>query len=215
MGISQSVSAPFRKVVVVDDHKVVAQGIELLLMDSFEVVTLTTSGEELMELVRRDPPDIVVSDISMPGMSGIDTMRLMRKEGIDLPVVFLTMHDEPSIAAEAIRAGACGYVLKTSAGDELVDALNSVMSGCTYITPTLAARAIKSSERCSRYVLTSRQLRILEYSQQGMRSKQIAHELGLSVRTIDSHKYAVMQMMGVHSTLELICKAVQEGLIRR
>ncbi|WP_312236168.1 response regulator transcription factor [Stenotrophomonas sp.] len=203
----------FRKVVVADDHMLVAQGIERLLMDCFDSIVLVSSGEELVETVRRDPPDVIVADISMPGISGIEAMRMVHEEGYAMPFVFLTMHDESSMAAEAIRAGARGYILKSSAGDELVRALNGVMDGQTYVTPTVAVNAIVCSGR-RQYSLTDKQLRILEYVALGLRSKQIAYELGVSVRTIESHKYAIMQELGVHGTLELVRKAEQEGLIR-
>jgi len=215
MGIScaQLMEVPFRKVVVADDHMLVAQGIERLLMECFSSIELVSSGEELLESLHREAPDVVVSDISMPGISGLDVMRQVRREGCSTPFVFLTMHDESSMAAEAIRAGAQGYILKSSAGDELVRAINGVMEGQTYVTPTLAANAVLCAGRCQ-YVLTEKQLRILEYVARGLRSKQIAYELGVSVRTIESHKYAIMQELGVHGTLELVRKAEQEGLIR-
>ncbi len=203
----------YRRVVLADDHRVVAQGIEQLLVGRFDSIELVASGEALVESVRRDPPDVVVADISMPGLSGIDAMRVMREEGYDMPVVFLTMHDESNMAAQALRAGARGYVLKSAAGEELVRALDGVMDGRTYVTPTLAADAIVSTGR-PRYLLTEKQLRILEYVARGLRSKQIAYELGVSVRTIESHKYAIMQELGVHGTLELVRKAELEGLIR-
>ncbi|RRU03704.1 response regulator transcription factor [Stenotrophomonas sp. 278] len=203
----------YRRVVLADDHRVVAQGIEQLLVGRFDSIELVTSGEALVESVRRDPPDVVVADISMPGLSGIDAMRVIREEGYDVPVVFLTMHDETNMAAQALRAGAKGYVLKSAAGEELVRALDGVMDGRTYVTPTLAADAIVSTGR-PRYLLTEKQLRILEYVARGLRSKQIAYELGVSVRTIESHKYAIMQELGVHGTLELVRKAELEGLIR-
>ncbi len=216
MGIvhARSTFTPFGKVFVAYDHMVVAQGIERLLMDCFESIVLVSSGEQLLETVRRDPPDVVVADISMPGISGIEVMRIMRQEGYVIPVVFLTMHDESVIAAEAIRAGAQGYILKSSAGDELVRALNGVLDGQTYITPTVAAQAIINSGR-SQYALTDKQLRILELVGKGLRSKQIAYELGVSTRTIESHKYAMMQELGVHGTLELLRKAELEGLLTR
>lgn len=108
MGIScaQLMEVPFRKVVVADDHMLVAQGIERLLMECFSSIELVSSGEELLESLHREAPDVVVSDISMPGISGIDVMRQVRREGCSTPFVFLTMHDESSMAAEAIRAGA-------------------------------------------------------------------------------------------------------------
>lgn len=201
------------RVVVADDHLVVAQGIERLLLECFESVELVSSGEELIESVRREPPDVVVTDISMAGLSGIDAMRSLRHEGCMTPFVFLTMHADSMMAAEAVKAGASGYILKSSAGEELVRAIREVVAGRTYVTPTLAVNAIISSER-QHYSLTDKQQRILQFVAQGLRSKQIAYELGVSVRTVESHKYAIMQELGVHGTVELVRKAEQEGLIR-
>ncbi len=211
--LAQATATRFGKVVLADDHMLVAQGIERLLLDGFESVTLVASGEELLQSVRQDPPDVIVADISMPGIGGIEALRLMREEGLFVPVVFLTMHAESALAAEAIRAGARGYVLKSSAGDELMRVLSSVLAGQTYVTPSLAANAIVGSGRRP-YLLTDKQRRILEFVALGLRSKQIAYELGVSVRTVESHKYTMMQELGVHGTLELVRKALQEGLIR-
>jgi len=215
MGVScvQRRSVPFGSVVVADDHRLVAQGIERLLMDCFDSIVLVSSGEQLLATLRRETPDMVVSDISMPGISGLEVMRQVRSEGCLTPFLFLTMHDESSLAAEAIRAGARGYMLKSAAGDELVRAIHGVMEGHTYVTPSLAVDAIVSSGR-RQHALTDKQLRILEYVGRGLRSKQIAYALGVSVRTIESHKYAIMQEMGGHGTLELVRKAQLEGLIR-
>lgn len=211
--LAPATATRFRKVVLADDHMLVAQGIERLLLDGFESVTLVASGEELLQSVRDDPPDVIVADISMPGIGGIEALRLMREEGLFVPVVFLTMHAESALAAEAIRAGARGYVLKSSAGDELMRVLRCVLAGQTYVTPSLAANAIVGSGR-RQYLLTDKQRRILEFVALGLRSKQIAYELGVSVRTVESHKYTMMQELGVHGTLELVRKAMQEGLIR-
>ncbi len=200
------------RVLVADDHLLVAQGVERLLLECFETVELVSSGEDLIASVRRERPDVVVTDISMAGVSGIDAMKILRQEGYAMPFVFLTMHSDSLIAAEAVKAGASGYILKTSAGDELVRAIREVVAGRTYVTPTLAVHAIISSER-QHYNLTDKQHRILQFVAKGLRSKQIAYELGVSVRTVESHKYAIMQELGVHDTVELVRKAEQEGLI--
>ncbi|MET0580877.1 MAG: response regulator transcription factor [Pseudoxanthomonas sp.] len=204
---------PTQRLLVADDHLLVAQGIERLLLECFESVELVASGEQLMDVVRTDAPDVVVTDITMSGVSGIDAMRILREEGCTTPFIFLTMHGESSLAAEAVRAGAQGYVLKASAGEELVHAIREVLKGNTYVTPALAVSAIISSGQLH-HNLTDKQLRVLEYVARGMRSKQIAYELGVSVRTIESHKYAIMQELGVHGTVELVRKAEQEGLIQ-
>lgn len=218
------ISSARARVLLADDHVLVAQGVEMLLLECFCNIQLVNDGESLVAAVRRDAPDIVVADISMVGMSGLDAMRVLRELGFETPFVFLTMHADPELAAEAIEAGASGYVLKASAGEELVRAIFEVLAGRTYVTPTLAARTIRASAHrahggaCAAHAtpettLTQKQREILTRVAQGLRSKQIAFELGLSVRTVESHKYTIMQELGVHSTVELVHKAAQAGLI--
>lgn len=206
--------APRRRLVLADDHLLVAQGIERLLEECFDVVELVFDGLALLDVIRRETPDLVIADISMPGMTGIDVMWQARQEGYSMPFIFLTMHAESEMASRAICAGGCGYVLKNSAGEELVYAVRQVLDGRTYVTPTVAANAITSSHRRCRN-LTDKQQRVLEYVARGLRSKQIAFELGVSVRMVESHKYAIMQELGVHGTLELVRRAEQEGLLKR
>ena len=201
------------RLLLADDHVLVAQGLERLLLECFCSIETVRSGEAVVEAVERDAPDIVVADISMDGMSGVDAMRVLRERGFDTPFLFLTMHSDPELAAEAIQSGASGYVLKASAGDELVRAILEVLAGRTYVTPTLAARTIRAGAERAGAGLTSKQREILVRVAQGLRSKQIAFELGLSVRTVESHKYTIMQELGVHSTVELVRKAAQAGLI--
>jgi len=218
------ISSARARVLLADDHVLVAQGVEMLLLECFCNIQLVNDGESLVAAVRRDAPDIVVADISMAGMSGLDAMRMLRELGFETPFVFLTMHADPELAAEAIEAGASGYVLKASAGEELVRAIFEVLAGRTYVTPTLAARTIRASAHRAHggasaahatpeTTLTQKQREILTRVAQGLRSKQIAFELGLSVRTVESHKYAIMQEFGVHSTVELVRKAAHAGLI--
>ena len=204
--------SPRRRLVLADDHLLVAQGVERLLLEYFDVIALVFDGNSLLDAIRRESPDLVIADISMPGMTGIDVMRRAQEEAILTPFIFLTMHADSEMASRAICAGGCGYVLKNSAGEELLYAVQQVLEGKTYVTPTLAANAITTSQRRRRN-LTDKQQRVLEYVARGLRSKQIAFELGVSVRTIESHKYAIMQELGVHGTLELVRRAEQEGLI--
>jgi DNA-binding NarL/FixJ family response regulator len=194
-----------------DDHLLVAQGVERLLLECFGDVRLVQSGEALVAAVEAAEPDVVISDITMEGISGIDAMRRLRERGHDTPFIFLTMHGSPEMASEAIQAGGSGYVLKHSAGEELVRAVQEVMAGRTYVTPTLAVRTISAS--AAPHTLTDKQSDILHRVARGLRSKQIAWELGLSVRTVESHKYTIMQVLGVHSTVDLVRKASRMGLI--
>jgi DNA-binding NarL/FixJ family response regulator len=192
---------------------VVAQGVERLLRECFGDVRLVQSGEALVAAVQADAPDVVISDITMEGISGIDAMHQLRELGIETPFIFLTMHGSPEMAAEAIQCGGSGYVLKHSAGEELVRAIQEVLAGRTYVTPTLAVRTISASARPRSHTLTGKQSDILHCVARGLRSKQIARELGLSVRTVEGHKFAIMQQLGVHSTIELVRKASLMGLI--
>lgn len=190
----------------------VAEGLVHLLEHDFALCGVVKDGQALVDQARLQKPDAVVADISMPVLSGIDALRTLRREGDEVPVVFLTMHGEPALAAEALRLGAHGYVLKTAAGDELVHALREALAGRTYVSAALGAQAFGRSTE-PRYVLTDKQLQVLALVALGLRSKQIAYELGLSVRTVESHKYAIMQVLDVHNTVELVRKAQQSGLV--
>ncbi len=205
-------ASPRARVLIADDHLLVAEGLQRLLADGFELCGVVKDGQELIEAVRSVRPDVVVADISMPNMSGIDAMRALRNEDDETPFVFLTMHGEPALAAEALRLGASGYVLKTAAGDQLVHALHEALAGRTYVSPTLGAQAFAKTPD-QRYTLTDKQLQVLALVSLGLRSKQIAYELGLSVRTVESHKYTIMQTLDVHNTVELVRKAEQSGLV--
>ncbi|HVK52797.1 MAG TPA: response regulator transcription factor [Pseudoxanthomonas sp.] len=213
MEVNGPSSYPTTRLLIADDHRVVAQGVERLLLECFEHVEVVQSGEAIIDCVLAERTDLVIADISMQGISGIEAMRRVRQLGYDTPFIFLTMHGDCRVAAEAIRSGASGYLLKSSAGEELVRAIREVQSGRSYVTPTLAGPTIFASEQTVDCNLTEKQQRILDYVAQGLRSKQIAYELGISVRTVESHKYAIMQQLGVHGTVELVRKAEQLGLL--
>lgn len=204
---------PLRTVVFADDHKLVAEGLRILLSQFSESIHLVTSGEELIDAVRHAPPQLIISDISMPGISGIEAMKTLHNEGHIVPFLFLTMHDDPAMAVAAIRAGGRAFVSKASAGDELLLAIESIQGGFTFISPRIAANAISSTQKQTE--LTSRQLRILGCLDNGMTAQEIADELGVSKRTVESHKYFIMQELGVHSTLQLLLKARQLRLLAR
>src|SRR5262245_12462012 len=126
------------KVLLADDHIIVSQGLQGLLEGEFDVVGSVTNGRALVEAARRLKPDAIVADISMPIMNGIEAVRLLRRDGETAKVVFLTMHTDPQIALEAFRAGGTGYVLKQSAGDELIAAIHTTLAGGTHLTPAVA-----------------------------------------------------------------------------
>lgn len=200
------------KLIIADDHRMVAEGVQHILDEDFDLLDIVSDGEELIDAVQRLQPDLVVADINMPRCNGMDALKRLRKEGVDTPFVFLTMHMEPALAVAALRAGARGYILKNSAGEDLRNAAQQVMSGGTYVTPALGARYI-SGQMADMRNLTAKQLQVLRLVGSGLRSKQIALQLGLSVRTVEAHKYTMMQVLGVHSTLELVRRAEDLGLL--
>jgi len=200
------------RLVIADDHRMVAEGIERLLDDDFDLLEISADGNALIDAVRRHRPDMVIADINMPGVNGLDVLKQLRAEGFRTPFIFLTMHAEPALAAAAMRAGANGYVLKYSAGEDLLTAVRQVLLGGTYVTPSLGARYI-SGQLQELHSLTAKQREVLRLVGRGLRSKQIASDLGLSVRTVEAHKYTMMQILGVHSTLELVRRSEELGLL--
>lgn len=198
--------------IIADDHRMVAEGVQHILDEDFELVDIVADGEALVDAVQRLHPDLVVADINMPRCSGMDALKKVRQAGLDTRFVFITMHMEPALAVAALRAGARGYILKNSAGEDLRNAAQQVMGGGTYVTPALGARYI-SGQMTDMRNLTTKQLQVLRLVGEGLRSKQIALQLGLSVRTVEAHKYTMMQVLGVHSTLELVRRAEDLGLL--
>ena len=209
----RSIQAAARpRLIIADDHRMVAEGVQHILDEDFDLLEIVPDGEALIDAVRRLHPDLVVADINMPRCNGMDALKRIRQAGIDTRLVFLTMHMEPALAVAALRAGASGYILKSSAGEDLRHAAQQVMAGGTYVTPALGARYISAQLTDARN-LTGKQLQVLRLVGEGLRSKQIAMRLGLSVRTVEAHKYTMMQVLGVHSTLELVRRSEDLGLL--
>lgn len=200
-----------RRLLVAEDHVVVGEGIVRLLEEHFSDVHLVRSGEELLRALSDGGIDLVIADVSMPDMTGIAALKKLRDAGDSTQFLFLSMHENCSLVASALQAGASGYLAKSSAGEELIHAVRAVLAGKVYLTTTLATRSIIETK--SRTLLTKKQQVILNYLAQGLRSKQIAYKLGISLRTVESHKYIMMQQMGVHGTLELVRRAHDVGLI--
>jgi DNA-binding NarL/FixJ family response regulator len=150
----------------------------------------------------------------MPVLSGLDALRQIKAEGLDAKVIFLTMHADPKVASEALRAGAAGFLLKQAAGDELISAILEVLQGRIYLTPVLTKDVLAglSTSATDQAVLTPRQRQVLRLLADGKRMKEIAATLGLSTRTVETHKYEMMQKLGVGSTAELVKYAVKHDL---
>ena len=197
------------RVLLADDHRIVAVGLEALLSRDYEVVGWATDGRSLLDLARRTPADFIVADISMPGLNGIRALAEMRNEGLDVPVIFLTMHAEPVYARLAMEAGAAGYVLKDAAPRELLRALQAAAQGSIYVSSELQAEVFHSPSgtrptRDPATGLSLRQREILQLLAAGHSAKQIARLLGISQRTVEYHKYQSMAVLGVKTSAELV-----------
>jgi DNA-binding NarL/FixJ family response regulator len=203
------------KVLLADDHAMVAEGLARLIGDVADLVGQVNDGVRLVEQARRLGPDIVVTDITMPGLSGIDAMRQLKAEGSTARFIFLTIHTEARLAAEAMRSGASGYLLKQAAGNELIDAIHAAMGGRTYLTPLITGDVLRnlSSPDNAERELTDRQREVLRLLAQGKRMKEIAAELDISVRTVENHKFHLLQTLGLESTADLVRFAIKQRIV--
>ena len=204
------------KVLLADDHAIIAEGLARLIGDVADLVGQVNDGLRLVDEARRLRPDIVVADITMPGMSGIDAMRLLKAEGAAPRFIFLTIHTEARLAAEAMRSGASAYLLKQAAGNELFDAIHAVMSGRTYLTPLITGevlRSLTSPADAAERDLTPRQRDVLRLLAQGKRMKEIAAELDISVRTVENHKAQLLQVLSLGSTADLVRFAIKQRIV--
>jgi DNA-binding NarL/FixJ family response regulator len=206
------------KVLLADDHAIVAEGLATLLKGHFDLLGTVGDGNELIDAARKLRPDVIVADISMPVVSGLEALRRLKTTKSDAKIIFLTMHADAQLATEAFRAGASGYVLKQSAGEELIAAIQEVLRGRTYLTPLITKNVIATlteSVPQSPVKLTSRQREVLRLIAEGRRMKEIGAILELSTRTVETHKYEMMRALGMESTAELVRYAIQIGLVAR
>jgi DNA-binding NarL/FixJ family response regulator len=210
---------PKTKVLLAEDHTVVAEGLRALLKDSFDLVGLVHDGHALLDAVETLAPDVIVTDISMPLLNGLDAVRQIRARRSDAKVIVLTMHRESALAAEAFRAGVSGYLLKTSPGEELITAIREVALGRSYVTTLLAKDLITllleagNPAHVEGVQLTPRQREVLQLIAEGRTMKEAASILKISPRTAESHKYEIMQVLGVQTVAELIQHAIRMKLI--
>ena len=212
-------SARRPRVLIADDHLLVAEALTSLLTPEFDLVGVVEDGRALIAAVASLRPDVIVADVSMPQLNGIDALVQLRQSGDPVPVVFLTMHRDVSFARRALDAGASGFVLKHSASSELVTAIRAALAGKTYLTPQLAGEVLEAMkqgpERAGDPVaaLTSRQREILQLLAEGRTAKEVASRLDISTRTVEFHKYQMMGALGIHTNAELIHFALKHGLV--
>jgi two-component system, NarL family, response regulator NreC len=204
------------RVILADDHAMVAEGLGRLISEVADLVGQVADGRQLVDSARRLKPDIIISDVSMPVMSGLDALRQLKAEGSQARFIFLTVHTEAQLAAEAMRAGAAGYLLKAAAGEELFEAIRAAMAGRVFLSPHIAGdvlRTISGRANQGERELTSRQREVLQLIAQGKRMKEIAADLNISVRTVEGHKSQLLVALGVKSTADLVKFAVKHGLV--
>jgi DNA-binding NarL/FixJ family response regulator len=202
------------RLIIADDHVMFAQGLESLLRDEFDLLGTAGNGEELVEATLRLQPDVILVDISMPVLNGFDAVRSIKANGSDARIIFLTMHDDATLLSEAFRCGASGYILKQAAGEELVNAIREVAHGNNYVSPLVTDLPDEPLPiHTQKATITPRQREVLELISRGMTMKEIASHLNISTRTAESHKYEMMQTLGVDSTAELIKYSLRLGLI--
>jgi len=207
------------RVLLGDDHAMFCEGLRSILEPHFEVVGVAENGQELVTAAERLQPDVVVADVSMPLLNGIGAARKLQKMKRPPKIVFLTMHADPTFATEAFRAGASGYVLKSSSGAEIVTAIQEAIQGRTHISAVVAGGVLgglmeNQADRKKRAAeLTSRQKEILQLIAEGKAPKEIAAMLHVSPRTVEFHKYRIMEAIGVRTIAELTRYAVNHGIV--
>ena len=206
-------------VLLADDHDVLIDGLVHMLRRDFEVVGVARDGRKMIEMAKEKRPDVIVTDIKMPNLSGIDAARMLRQDIPSIKILFLTMHADLPLVREAFRVGASGFVLKICDLNELVKAIYAIANGSTYITPVLAEDLIsilittdpKAPSRDT--PLTSRQSEVVQLLVDGKTMKEAAALMGISTRTAESHKYEVMRQLGLTSTAALIRYALRSKLV--
>jgi DNA-binding NarL/FixJ family response regulator len=210
---------PRASVLLADDHRMVAEALKSLLSPEFELVDVVEDGRALVAAARKLRPDVIVADITMPHLNGLDALPKLKKDNPGVKVVFLTMHKDVAYARRALESGASGFVLKHSAPAELVDAIRAALDGKTYLTPALAGEVLQAMKRDPEKIrspaasLTPRQREILQLLAEGRSAKEIGAALGISARTVEFHKYQMMESLGLRTNAELVHFAIKHGIV--
>jgi len=207
------------RLLIADDHAVVRQGIRQILADApeLEIVAEASNGLEALELMRSTGVDVVILDLSMPGLSGLETVKKIKQDCPRVPILVLSMHPEEQYAVRVMRAGAAGYLTKDSAPEELVAAVRSIAGGHKYVTSTLAEQLAleleRGSERSPHEALSDREYQVMLLMAEGLRGQDIAERLTLSVKTVSTYRARLLHKMNMSTNAELIRYALREGLV--
>jgi len=207
------------RILIADDHNLVAELCQKLLESEFEVVGTVSDGRALVEAAVELKPDVIVADIAMPVLNGLDAARQVREMFPAIKLIFLTMNNDPEVAAEAFRRGASGYLLKTCASSEMVTAVRNVLRGIPYLSPTVSKDTVDFLRRQrqtldeGRERLTERQREVLQLLAEGKAMKEIGDILKMTTRTVAFHKYRIMEVLDAKSTADLIKYAVRNHMV--
>ncbi len=208
------------RILLADDHTVVIEGLRRILdSPEFEIIGTVSDGRALSQAAADLQPDVIITDVAMPSLNGIEAARRIRKQNRQSKIVFLTMHTEPTYAVEALTAGGSGYVLKSSAGAELVTAIREAFNGSVYVAKSIAEpvkcalNARPAEARVPADRLTSRQREVLQLLAEGRQAKEIAAALSVSPRTVEFHKYRIMETLGIRTVAELARYALRRGIV--
>lgn len=218
------------RLLVADDHSVVRDGIRSVLRSSpeYRIVAEAENGERAVELARVHKPDVIIMDISMPKLNGIEATAIIKKENPDVKIVILTVHEDEEYVYQILRAGANGYVLKSAGKKEIFAAIKSAMAGERFFSPGVSRMIIdgfvkRASEQtqppdeargAQLTQLTNREVEVLQYIAQGYTNRKIAETLFLSIRTVNTHRTNLMQKLNIHDTARLVRYAIETGLVK-
>jgi DNA-binding NarL/FixJ family response regulator len=206
------------RVILADDHKILLEAFRKLLEPHYEVVATVSDGRALLTAAATLKPDVILLDIGMPLLNGLEAARQLKNKLPTVRLIFLTMQEDPELAVEAMRAGASGYLLKTSASSELLHAMQEALKGKTYVTPRISQGMEQSFIRDPRgrqraKSLTPRQCEVVQLLAEGKSMKEIADVLHVTPRTVAFHKYKTMEELAVKSTAELIQFAIKNHIV--
>lgn len=207
------------RIFLADDHAIVLEGLRRILESEFDVVGVASDGMALVKSAEGLKPDLVVVDVSMPLLNGIEAARRIRSTNCRTKIVFLSMHSDVAYASKAFQAGGSAYVLKSLAGIEIVTAIREALRGGTFLTPTIDKNALEAQIRRDQgsrdvlHPLSARKRQVLQMMVEGRSTKQIAEVLQISSRTVEFHRYRLMEALGLHTVAELIQYAIRHELV--
>lgn len=206
------------RVIIADDHVIFRQGLLTLLKSAPDISVIGEAGEgtETLDLIIKENPDIAILDISMPGLDGFGILQKIQSMGLSTKVIFLTMHNETLTAKRALQLNASGYVLKDNAFEDLLYAVKAVSAGGTFVSPSVFEKILRTSDEGKEpHILTIREREVLKLIASGLTNKQIAGQLFISVKTVETHRTNIMQKLDSHTTADLVRYAIKTGILEK